>query len=115
MVFAPRGSYNSRTNFHGLSRAELLRQLHLEKPPPRRFFDSEEAPPSRTAFSLASDESSYASNEHSPIPDALVMAKRRPAMRSEALSAIAIVAAFVLPLTIVGITDASTTRNRSTP
>jgi hypothetical protein len=39
----------------------------------------------------------------------------RPAIRSEALSAIAIVAAFVLPLIVVGMTDASTTRNPSTP
>ena len=39
----------------------------------------------------------------------------RSAITSEARSAIAIVAAFVLPLTIVGMTDASTTRKPSVP
>ena len=39
----------------------------------------------------------------------------RSAIRSEARSAIAIVAAFVLPLTIVGMTDASTTLKPSVP
>ena len=39
----------------------------------------------------------------------------RPRMRSAAFSAIIITGAFVLPLTIVGMTDASTMRNPSTP